>query len=142
MARFVKVRENHLRIKQDNTGVTLSVGTTAERSANPTTGEFRFNTSLGSLEFFNGSSFVSLNSRGVSAITTDSFTGDGSTTVFTMSTSVTNDQEQIIIVAVGNVFQNTSYAYTVSGTAITFTSPPPNAESIIVIHGFDSNNTQ
>ena len=59
-----------------------------------------------------------------------------------MSTSVTNDQEQRIIVAVGNVFQNPSSAYTVSGTAITFTSPPPNAESIIVIHGFDSNNTQ
>ena len=46
-----------------------------------------------------------------------------------------------IIVAVGNVFQNPASAYTLSGTTITFTSPPANAETITVIHGLDSTTT-
>ena len=56
-----------------------------------------------------------------------------------MSTSVTSNQTQRIIVAVGNVYQNPASAYTLSGTTITFTSPPGNAETITVIHGLDSN---
>ena len=42
------------------------------------------------------------------------------------------------IVAVGNGFQNPATAYNLSGTTITFTSAPGSAESIVVIHGFDS----
>ena len=41
-------------------------------------------------------------------------------------------------VAVGNVFQNSATAYSLSGTTITFTSAPGNTETITVIHGFDS----
>ena len=67
--------------------------------------------------------------------------GIGTTTAFTMSTSVASDQTQRIIVAVGNVFQNPASAYTLSGTTITFTSPPGNAETITVIHGLDSTTT-
>ena len=55
-----------------------------------------------------------------------------------MSTSVTSNDDQRVIVAVGNVFQNPATAYNLSGTTITFTSAPGSAESIVVIHGFDS----
>ena len=68
----------------------------------------------------------------------DSFTGDGSTVAFTMSTSVTSNQAQRVVVAVGNVYQNPASAYTLSGTTITFTSAPGNSESVTVIHGYDS----
>ena len=114
-------------------------GSTAERSASPIPGDLRFNTDTDKLEIFNGSEFKSVAKEGNISITQDSFTGDGSTTAFTMSTSVTSDQTQRIIVAVGNVYQNPASAYTLSGTTLTFTSPPGNAETITVIHGLDSN---
>ena len=117
----------------------VPVGATADRSANPIRGDLRFNTDTDKLEIFNGTVFKSVAKEGNTSITQDSFTGDGSTTAFTMSTSVTSNQTQRIVVAVGNVYQNPASAYTLSGTTITFTSPPGNAETITVIHGLDSN---
>jgi len=117
----------------------VPVGTTAERSFDPVAGDLRFNTDTDKLEIFNGTVFKSVAKEGNTSITQDSFTGDGSTTAFTMSTSVTSNQTQRIVVAVGNVYQNPASAYTLSGTTITFTSPPANAETITVIHGLDSN---
>ena len=54
---------------------------------------------------------VQSSKEGNVAITQDSFTGDGSTTAFTMSQSVTSNQAQRVIVAVGNVYQNSANAY-------------------------------
>ena len=121
-----------------NTGG-IAVGSTADRPADPKEGEFRYNTDVGGLEYYNGSVYKSMPYSGTVAITQDSFTGDGSTLAFTMSTSVANNDEQRIIVAVGNVFQNPASAYSLSGTTLTFTSPPGGSETITVIHGLDSN---
>ena len=117
----------------------VPTGSTAERSTSPVAGDLRFNTDTVKLEVYNGTEFKAVAKEGTSSITQDSFTGDGTTTAFTMSTSVTSDQTQRIVVAVGNVYQNPASAYTLSGTTITFTSPPGNAETITVIHGLDSN---
>jgi len=121
--------------------VGIPTGDTASRSSSPTAGDLRFNTDANKLEVFDGSAFLTVAAEGTTSITQDSFTGDGTTTAFTMSTSVASDQTQRIIVAVGNVFQNPASAYTLSGTTITFTSPPANAETITVIHGLDSTTT-
>ena len=51
------------------------------------------------------------------------FSGNASTTVFTLPIAVVSAAQ--IIVTVANVVQNPSSAYTVSGNAITFTSAPP-----------------
>ena len=121
--------------------VGIPTGDTASRSASPTAGDLRFNTDANKLEVFDGSAFLTVAAEGTTSITQDSFTGDGTTTAFTMSTSVQSDQTQRILVAVGNVYQNPASAYTLSGTTITFTSPPANAETITVIHGLDSTTT-
>lgn len=113
-------------------------GGASDRPSDPDTGDLRFNTDDGALEVYDGTQFQTIAKAGNSAVTQDSFTGDGSTSAFTMSSSIHNDQEQRLIVAVGNVFQNPASAYTVSGTTITFTSPPGAAETITVVHGFDS----
>lgn len=140
MARFIK--DHGTSIKQQSTGgIAIPTGTTSERLSNPATGDIRYNTDLGRVEVFDGLTYDSLSPAGVAGITQDSFTGDSVTVAFTMSTSVTNDEEQRVIVAVGNVFQNPATAYTLSGSTITFTSPPGNTESIVVIHGFDSTAT-
>lgn len=137
MSRFVKTHgENYL--KANTMGVSIPSGSTADRSTSPNEGDIRFNTDNNTLEIYNGSSFVSMATTGYSSITQDSFTGDGSTVAFTMSQSVTSNQTQRIIVAVGNVYQNPASAYTLSGTTITFTSPPGGGETITIVHGFDS----
>jgi len=142
MAGYVKTKstsDGGTTLKQSEQAITIPTGGTANRTAAPVAGEFRFNTDLSKMEFYDGSAFKTIPFQGTSTITQDSFTGNGSTTGFTMSTTVTSNQEQRVVVAVGNVFQNPASAYTVSGTTITFTSPPGDSEPIVVIHGLDSN---
>ena len=56
------------------------------------------------------------------AFVTDQFSGDGSTTVFTMSVAPANTAS--VIVAVSGVLQDPS-TYAVSGTSLTFSGAPP-----------------
>jgi hypothetical protein len=142
MAGFVKTRgrsDGGDVIKgADTAAVEIPSGGTAERPTASKAGDLRFNTDTTKMEYFDGSGFVQFSKEGAVPVTQDSFTGDGSTTAFTMSTSVTSNQTQRIVVAVGNVYQNPASAYTLSGTTITFTSPPGDTETITVIHGYDS----
>jgi hypothetical protein len=65
--------------------------------------------------------------------TKDSFNGDGSTTAFTLSRSVLLATD--IEVFVGNVRQEPSVAYTVSGTTLTFTGTPASGTgNIYAVH--------
>ena len=57
------------------------------------------------------------------------FSGNGSTTAFTLPVSVVSAAQIIVVVA--NVVQNPSSAYTVSGTTLTFTSAPPSGTNNI-----------
>jgi len=143
MAGFVKNKgsfDGGNTLKLEETGATgTPSGGTADRPSDPDTGDIRFNTDEGKLEVYNGTAFQQLSTTGVVTVTQDSFTGDGSTIAYTMSTSVESDQTQRIVVAVGNVYQNPASAYTLSGTTITFTSPPGDSETITIIHGYDSN---
>ena len=142
MAGFTKNRgtaDGGSNIKSTLQAFSIPKGTTAERPTVVEKGEFRYNTSTNLLEYFDGSEFKNINFQGNSTITQDSFTGDGSTVAFTMSKSVTSNQEQRVVVAVGNVYQNPASAYSLSGTTITFTSAPGSSETVTVIHGYDSN---
>lgn len=142
MAGFVKTRgtfDGGDTLKSSDTASTgIPAGTTAQRPAVNSTGDLRFNTDTSKMEYFDGSAFRQFTKEGNVTITQDSFTGDNSTTGFTMSKSVESNQTQRVIVAVGNVYQNPASAYTLSGTTITFTSAPGAAETITVIHGYDS----
>ena len=69
---------------------------------------------------------------GVTNLVRDAFTGTGSQTVFTLSIaplSAANTQ-----VFISGVYQNKN-TYTISGTTLTFSTPPPNATNIEVISG-------
>ena len=70
----------------------------------------------------------------------DSFSGNGSTTAFTMSRSVLLVTD--IEVFVDNVQQEPTTAYTVSGTTLTFTEAPANGtNNIYVIHRSGNNDS-
>lgn len=129
MGYFVKNRQ----LQSGSTGVVLPTGSTLQRPNNPVFGLIRYNTDSGLIEFFNGVIFQSLSASGGITYTVDTFTGDGSTTDFNMSTAVSLATD--IIVFVGSVYQEPTLAYTVAGTlTITFTSAPPNGVPINIIH--------
>jgi len=69
---------------------------------------------------------------GYAATEKDTFSGDDSTVAFTLSqTSATNDVE----VFVGNVQQEPTVAYSISGSTLTFTeAPPTGTNNIYVLH--------
>jgi hypothetical protein len=93
----------------------------------------RYNTDTGFCEFYNGSIWQNMGVGGVISYTVDNFTGDGSTTVFTMSVAESSADQ--IIVFVGSIYQDPATAYTVNGGYdITFTSAPPATVPISVIH--------
>ena len=75
---------------------------------------------------------VSAKTFGFEATVKDTFSGDDSTVAFTLSqTSATNDVE----VLVGNVQQEPTIAYSISGSTLTFTeAPPTGTNNIYVLH--------
>jgi hypothetical protein len=129
MPTFLKNRE----LQSGSTGIRIPTGSAANRPDNPVFGMIRFNTDTGLVEFYNGSVWQTMSAGGSISYTVDNFTGDGSTTVFTMSISESSETQ--IIVFVGSIYQDPATAYTVDGGLdITFTSAPPNTVPISVIH--------
>lgn len=122
-------------LQSGSTGVVMPVGLTAERPTNPIAGMTRYNSSTTLLEFYNGTAWASLAANVTVTYTQDSFLGDGTTTVYTMSVAPSSATQ--IFVYVNGVYQTATDNYTVGGafgTTLTFTSPPPNGIGIIVIH--------
>jgi len=129
MGYFVKNRQ----LQSGSSGVVLPTGSSANRPENAAFGMIRFNTDSGLIEFFNGTIWSTVSTGGSLVYSVDDFTGNGTTTVFTMSAAVSNAQQ--IMVFVGSIYQDPATSYTVNGGYdITFTSAPPNTVPINVIH--------
>ena len=126
-------------IFSSNTGVVVPTGTTAER---PTAqeGVIRFNTQTAKYEVSeDGSTWSNLRTESVAgAITKDIFTGDGSTTSFTMSEEPDNVKN--VIVYIDGVMQEPTQNYTMSGTTVTTAGEAAHIGArIVVMHGFAEN---
>ena len=124
------------KIRTAGFGAVLPYGPTSLRPTAPVPGDIRFNTDTNKVEVYYSGLWNSITREGPVNVTKDTFTGDSSTTNFTMSVSYSAGQETRLIVVIGNVFQNPGVAFTVSGTTIAFTSPPPFGQTIIVLHGY------
>jgi len=122
-------------IPSGSTATVLPHGTTANRPSGPVFGAFRYNTSTGTLEFFNGTIYKTVASTGEANITVDNFTGDNSTLTFTLSTTVSAADQTIVFVS--NIYQQPTGVYTITGGGndITFSAAPLASEPINVIHG-------
>lgn len=129
MGYFLKNRK----FQSGSSGMVIPTGSTATRPTAPVFGLIRYNTDTGLIEFFNGTIFQSLGTAGGINYTVDTFTGDGSSTVFTMSEAESNADE--VIVFVGSLYQTPVTNYTVDGSVnITFLSAPPSGVPVNVIH--------
>ena len=73
----------------------------------------------------------------------DEFDGNGSTTAFTLTQIPSASNASNFIVFVDNVYQRygSSYAYTVSGATLTFTSAPPSGTNNIQVIQLSQANT-
>ena len=76
----------------------------------------------------------------------DEFNGNGSATAFTLTRTPAANNAHNYVVFLDNVFQRygSSYAYTVSGATITFTSAPPSGTNniqVIQLNGVNTLNT-
>ena len=70
----------------------------------------------------------------------DNFNGDGSTTAFTLTKTPASTADDFFLVFVDNVYQRegSSYAFTVSGSTITFTSAPASGTNNIQVYQLGS----
>jgi len=98
----------------------IASGTTAQRPGSAVAGMMRWNTTSSKLEYFDGSEWRNMTAD-FTVITSDSFTGDGSTAAFTLSGTGTTAQT---IVSINGVVQIPTTAYGISGTTLTFTEAP------------------
>jgi len=117
--------------------VGLPVGDASERPDTPEFGQIRFNTDVAKVEYYDGTLWSFVSKQGAVDIVVDSFTGNGSTSVYTMSKEITNPED--VMVFVGSIYQIPTTNYTVSGNYdITFTSNVPNGISISIVHNLGS----
>ena len=77
---------------------------------------------------------VHLKAVNATSINQNSFTGDGSDTTFTLSQSISDENKTFVFIQ--GVYQEKS-TYSISGTTLTFSTPPQNGYSIEVM-AFDS----
>ena len=115
------------------TGVNLSgtgalkipVGTTAQRPT-AATGQLRWNSTDGALEVYNGSAWTAVGT-GSSNKVLDTFTGDGSTTDFTLT--VTPANEDALMVFIDGVYQEKG-DYVLTNAVLALDTAPASGEKI------------
>ena len=136
MGRFVK----NFSIADGHETLGIPSGPTSTQPADATPGALRYNTTLNSFEFYNGTNFVQVTGAvgGKHTITRDSFTLDGSTTAYT-PLSFEPSADQNVLVFIDGIFQNDSQ-YNIDGTTITLSSilEADNGKTLTVLHGFDT----
>ena len=122
-------------------GAKLPIGSNTLSDA-PVTGLIRFNSSNNRIEFYYNGAWNQVAKIGSVQLAVDNFSGDGSTTAFTMTQA--ESDPTAVAVFIGGVYQQPTTNYTVNGTTITFTSPPPapgvNPNQIVIIHNINSTN--
>jgi hypothetical protein len=131
MARLLK----NASLQTGSTAIRLPLGATSDRPSAPVNGQIRFNTDTQRFEIYYNA-WQSIAILGNVTIYKDSFTGDGTTTNFTLS--YTPPDQNSILVFVGNVQQNPGDAFTLAGAVITFANPPSATYSVVVFHKFNS----
>jgi len=105
----------------------IPVGTTGQRPT-AATGQMRWNTTDGALEVYNGSAWTAVGT-GSSNKVLDTFTGDNSTTDFTLS--VTPANEDALIVFIDGVYQEKG-DYTLTNAVLALDTAPASGEKIAV----------
>jgi hypothetical protein len=111
-----------------STALVLPAGTNAERPGTTQEGMIRYNEDIDKVEVYDGTDWVQVGSS-AGAISTETFTGDGSTTAFTLNSAA---DSATVMVTLNGVVQEPTQSYSVSGTTMTFTQAPVSSDRIEV----------
>src|SRR5210317_973554 len=117
-------------------GLIIPVGTTDQRPTGQT-GMFRFNSTDGQVEVYNGTGWTGVLGS-TESVTLDEFDGDGSTVAFTLSRTGTSAS---VWVSINGTVQEVTNTYTVSGSTLTFNEAPVTGDKIQVRNFFSANTT-
>ena len=109
-----------------NDAFAIPTGNTAVRPINVATGYVRYNTDLGTIEFYNGVDWDN-NQSGI--ITSQTISPTGLTNIYTLYDDATTDG---VLVSINGTLQQPTTAYTVVGNVITFTETPLTTDIIEV----------
>lgn len=108
----------------------------------PVDGLIRFNQSNSKVEFYYNNTWNTVAKVGTVQLVVDDLIADGSTSLFAMTQA--ESDPKAIAVFIGGVYQQPTTNYTVAGSLITFSSPPPapgiNPNRITIIHNLNSTN--
>ena len=136
MGRFVK----NFSIADGHTSIALPSEPTTSQPTDATDGSMRYNTTLNSFEFYNGSDWVQVTGAvgGKHTISTFTDTLDGSTLAYgPMGFEPTADQN--VLVFIDGIYQNPTQ-YSTAGETITLSSilEADNGKTLTVLSGFDT----
>ena len=106
-----------------NTAVGLPAGTSTQYPTANVAGYFRYNISVSTVEFYNGSNWIPF----TNTISDQQITPNGTSASFTLNQATSAEG---ILVSINGTVQRPGTAYSVSGTTITF-SEVPNINDII-----------
>ena len=109
-----------------NDAFAIPTGNTLVRPANVAAGYVRYNTDLGTIEFYNGIDWDN-NQSGI--ITSQTISPTGLTNIYTLLDDATTDG---VLVSINGTLQQPTTAYTVVGNVITFTETPLTTDIIEV----------
>ena len=125
----------------DTGAMILPVGTTAQRPATAVEGMFRYNSTTGGIEYYEGGSWEAVTASFTIA-TSQTFNGDNSTVAFTLSAVTGGDSYSNagVLVMLNGVVQEPTTVYSVSGTTLTFTTAPA-AGDVIEVRKFTTTTT-
>ena len=121
-----------LDIGSNTDAVHVPTGTTAQRPTGAA-GMFRYNSSLEQFEGYTSEWGSIGGGGGTNTFTTDSFTGNGSTTAYALS-QVTSSEDNLLVFIEGVFQQQDAYSIaTASGTTtLTFSAAPANGNAILI----------
>jgi len=108
--------------------VHLPVGTTAQRPGSPAAGYFRYNSTLSKFEGYT-TAWGEIGGGGSNSIVTDTFTGNGSTVDFTLSSAMGSVNN--LIVFIDGVYQNPDAYSLPAATTLRFSAAPANSRKIV-----------
>ena len=100
-----------------STALGLPVGGNVARPGTPQAGQFRYNSDLSTVEFYNGVGWVALSNT----ITDQAINPDGTNSTYTLNNTTTAVG---ILVSINGTVQQPGVAYTVAGNQITFSEVP------------------
>ena len=122
---YISTNLNSVTVFNSTGAITLPTGGNIARPASPQSGQIRYNSDFNVVEFYNGSGWISV----ISNIDGEQFSGDGTSSVFTLKNGATQNG---ILVSINGTVQQPGYAYTVVGNQITFTETPLTTDQIDV----------